>query len=173
MAGDLWESALNVHPDGLSELKGKRKRLLRADDHDFDEVAESVKKIPIQQIHRHRFDLRNRMGTALRGLQRFDRLGGIREAYALAFFKKSEEVDEALKDQAFDWLSAVRNLIVHRAGIVDQTYKEKSQYLTMLPKAEIGSPILLDGARVTALMMATIVCARKLLVAVDNWVSTN
>jgi hypothetical protein len=64
-------------------------------------------------------------------------------------------------------------LIVHRAGIVDQTYYDKSKYLTVIPKAEIGDPILLNGSRVSALMLATIVTSSELLKAVDDWIWAN
>jgi hypothetical protein len=67
----------------------------------------------------------------------------------------------------------VRNLIVHRAGIADQTYQQKCKYLTSIPKAELGHPILLDGPYLSGLMLAAIVTSHELLKAVDDWIREN
>jgi hypothetical protein len=147
MAGDLWESAVNVHPNGLSELKGRRNRLLKTAERqqpaEERDDSTNLKTLPLWQVQRHQFDLRNKMGTALKGQRRFDHLAGIREAYALAFFEMSDEIDEALRDDALDALNTVRNVIVHRSGVVDSQYERRSQHLNV-PKAEIGQGISLD-----------------------------
>ena len=178
MAGDLWEAALNVHPSGLSELKGKRKSGQKPSDVNEtpdlrgDDSAESasLKMVPLAELIRHEYEIRGKMGSVPRARQRFDHLAGIREAYRLAFFKNFEQVDAALTDDVIDALNAVRNLIVHRAGVVDETYEKRSRHLD-IPKAPIGQPIFLDGEIVAKLMESVISSSLHLLVAVDEWIA--
>jgi hypothetical protein len=180
MASDLWAAALNIHPVGLAELKGRRKRLLTDDEASSAEVdaangdvdKDNIKTVPLSEILRHEFKIEHAMGNVLRTRRRFDHLAGIKEAYALAFFKKSEKIDAILKDKSFEALNAVRNLIVHHAGIVDRTYERKAKYLD-IPNAPIGFPIFLDGETVMKLMRSVIVCSFNLITAVDDWIAEN
>jgi hypothetical protein len=174
MASDLWEAALNAHPDLLSELKGDRKRILRSDEKN-DSILDIEKgsTVPAHLLTRHRYDKLASLGSALRGLQSFDSLTGIRMAYGVAFHKRSDAVDEALKDESFDTLSALRNVIVQRASIADQCYKTRSEHLPNLPKAAVGNVVRLEGGKVGALMMLTMHHSHKLLIAVYDWVVNN
>ena len=66
------------------------------------------------------------MGTVQREQLELDSLKGIREAYSRAFDKPFEkDIDESLADRDLDTLQAVRNLLVHRAGIADQKYLDR------------------------------------------------
>jgi hypothetical protein len=171
MAGDLWETALNVHPNILAQLRGKKKRQDAGPDEDDDD-KENKKYVPLSEILRFQYDLRNNMGSVHRRQRLFDRLSGIREAYSQAFSKDFADVDKALSPQGIDALNAVRNLIVHRSGVVDQDYERKCKYLPV-PKAELGKPILLDGEITRGLMLPVIVAAFDLLKAVDRWFGAN
>lgn len=128
------------------------------------------KLVSLDLIHRNQFDLRQKMGTVLRDRFEFSRLEGIREAYAAAFHKNSDHIDAALSDDALDALSAVRNVIVHRAGIADTEYLRRSKHLK-LPPANAGAPIHLDGQIVVNLVRPAFACGSKLIGAVDDWIS--
>jgi hypothetical protein len=180
MAGDLWEAALNVHPGTLSALNGRRKRLLSDADKEDDTEGEraerrdedSAKYVRLGQIQRHQFDLRSKMGTVLRGNRRFDHLAGIREAYALAFSKKHEDIDSCLMNPILDGLNAVRNVIVHRSGRADITYERKCRGLP-IPQCREGEAVALDPRTIRDLMVRIIVCSNTLLSAVDDWIATH
>lgn len=174
MAGDLWETAVNVHPKTLAELKGKKKRKENPDDEDEETVSpkENLKQVLLSEILRHQYDIRNKMGSVHREQRRFDTLSGIREAYRMAFCKKYADVDAALDDKSIDAVNAVRNLIVHRSGIVDQDYEKQSKFLP-IPKAKQGEPILLDGEIAMDLMIPIIKKAIGLIHAVDEWIAAN
>ena len=179
MAGDLWQTAVNLHPRTLAELKGARKRLLKGVDDDApssddrdDPDRRNKRSVPLNDILRYEYDIRDKMGTVLRNSLRFDYLTGIREAYALAFSKKFDAIDAILKHESFDALSSIRNLIVHRSSIVDSTYEQRTKYLK-IPIAPLGSQICLDGETVRDLMQSVIVCSLHLIVAVDDWVASN
>lgn len=171
MAGDLWEAALNGHPKGLSELKGtkKPKTTTRGESEQFD--TRDAKPIALEWLHRYGFDLREKMGTALRSNQRFDSLAGIRESYMRAFYKKSESIEEVLNDSALDALSAVRNVLVHRSGAVDDEYARRAKYLP-IPIGPIGTRIEMDGDVVHKLVAPVSQRSIDLIVAVDSWLMT-
>jgi hypothetical protein len=177
MAADLWEAALNTHPHGLAELKGKRKRMFvgsgDADDDDTATAPGESRSVSLALIHRHDFEIRNRMGSILRATQRFDHLAGMREAYGLAFHKNFAAIQVALQNEALDGLNAVRNLIVHRNGVVDSTYEKRAKHLK-IPKAAVGESIALDAkALVYDLLAPLLVCSLDLLTAADDWVASN
>lgn len=178
MAGDLWEAALNTHPQGLAELKGKRRRLLKggdeapsSDDDTLDD-KDGIRSVPLPELIRHEFKIEKRMGSVLKTRRRFDHLPGIREAYALAFFKKSDAIDDLLKYDGLDALNAVRNLLVHRAGVVDYAYERKAKYLA-IPQAPVGSTIFLDGEIIKDMITSIIILSMKLVVEVDAWIDEN
>jgi hypothetical protein len=175
MAGDLWESALNVHPAGLSNLAGKASRLRKTNKTpaiNSSGGSSDPKLVPLSLIQTNQFDLRNKMGTILKERFAFSRLEGIREAYASAFYKNHSQIDAALSDDALDALSAVRNVIVHRGAIADAEYVKKTQYLKLpIGKAGVGAIVPLDGEVVVNLIAPAIGSATKLLGAVDDWIS--
>jgi hypothetical protein len=172
MAGDLWEVALNIHPSILAELRGKRKRPENRTPDSNAEDKESQKSVQLSEILRYQFDLREKMGSVHRNQRRFDSLSGIREAYRLAFSRNYEIIDEAVDYNGLDALNAVRNLIVHKAGIVDREYLKRADTLN-IPVAEVGKPILLDGNLVMEMMISVISGSNRLIVGVDDWIATN
>jgi hypothetical protein len=112
------------------------------------------------------------MGTILRDRYNFSRLDGIREAYSAAFFKKSAQVDAALSDKSLDALSSVRNLIFHRSAVVDNEYRDRSKHLS-IPRAEVGTTLLIDGETAAKLVRPVLNCSTDLLSSVDNWIVSN
>lgn len=177
MAADLWESAINVHPSTLAELKGAKTRITKGSpsndiDEDLDEDTKTAQSIPLSEVTRHQYKIENLMGTVLKTRRRFDSLGGIREAYSRAFSKKSDAIDGALRDPILYQLSAIRNLIVHRAGKVDTAYKSKSGNFE-IPIAVINDHIAPDGIAVAEIITRTVKCAMNLSRAVDIWIEEN
>jgi hypothetical protein len=172
MAGDLWEAALNAHPGVLADLAGDPKRLVGRGQRQRaqENWQTNSKQVPLNQLQRHQYDIRNKMGTILRPKFSFDSLDGTREAYAVAFSKHYGHLDMELKNTSFDSLSALRNVIVHRGGVTDEEYKRKTSGLTLLPKISIGEFIMLDGLTVTRLLSAAERSAIDILRIVDDWI---
>ena len=114
------------------------------------------------------------MGTIFRRQRRFEftRLSSVREAYSCAFSEKSSRIDAALANKSLDALSAIRNILIHKAGKADAEYIKQSSYLK-IPKTPIGSPVLLDGQNVAELIGAAIASAKSLFIGVDDWLRHN
>jgi hypothetical protein len=111
LAGDLWEAAVNCHPQTLATLDSKSATA--------DAKGEG-KSLPMFFLERYHYDLREKMGTILKEHRcNFQKLDGIIKAYRLAFPKMCEvSAEDFWANRDVKSLSATRNVIVHRAGPV-------------------------------------------------------
>jgi hypothetical protein len=171
LAGDLWEAALNIDPDGLALLKGKPRRHANASSpgtsrpRQKDEVSKSV---DLDLIKFHGFDLRTKMGTVLRGRYEFSRLSKIRDAYFAAFDRESGQIEAAIMHESWDALSALRNLIVHKASVIDDEYLRRAKDLK-IPQGLKGHDIILDGEIAVGIIKPAFGSAVRLITGVDHW----
>jgi hypothetical protein len=178
LAGDLWETAINEKPNQLAQLSGYTKRLRKGKQPPLDSSLSSSdrregKSVKLEFLQYYNWDLTGKMGTVLKSKCDFARLEGIRNAYAEAFSKEADDIDKILLNDALDILSALRNVIVHRGGVADKEYVEKSVYLSGLPLAGIGQPIPIDGRVAAHAIDEVILCCAKLVDAVDVWLANN
>lgn len=175
-AGDLWEVVLNIHPRGLSDLNGEKNRFRKGaakgvTSEDKINRTES-QSVSLTLVQKYQYDLSAKMGSILKEDRRvnFVKLEGIREAYARAFFKDSDTIDRALNNPALDALSLVRNVLIHRAGVVDSEYVARSQKFVLAPNAKLGEILNLDGIIVSDLIRGSIMASSDLVIAVDKWI---
>jgi hypothetical protein len=159
LAEELWEAALNAHPMELAALRGGVKR----------QPKDRDKSVSLSELEKFKYDLSQHMGTILKRKYNFDRLEEIREAYVAAFEGDGNEVIDVLKHPSLDALSAVRNVIVHNGGIVDEDFLQKTQYLPEQILKPLGEFILLDGLIVASLVRPFMTNGWNLIGAVDNW----
>jgi hypothetical protein len=151
MAGDLWETAINVNPQELAKRSGE-------------------KQIPMSMVLKYRFDLSKSMGSILKAKYPFDRLSGIRDAYKEVF---GSEFADVLEDQRLDALSIVRNNFVHNGGVIDAEYLRRSNVLPKSAIGELGSPIPIDGELVCGLINPVLKLGNALIAGVDRWLVAN
>jgi hypothetical protein len=176
--GDLWEAALNAHPAQLATLKGSPSRIKRLhattkSNATSNSRPSESKQVPLDSIESHQFDIRTKMGTILRQRFEFTKLASVREAYSSAFDHKSSRIDAALGSNSLDALSAMRNVLVHKAGRADDEYVKRCAYLPTLPKTPKSQPILLNGKIIVGLIRPCLENARNLMTAVDDWIAEN
>ena len=182
LAGDLWESALNLHPYGLSELKGKRPKKKRKT---MSEVSKQPPDLPeekdeqeepedrwlkVRGLQRFNYNLSQSMGTVLKHRFNFTRLERCRDAYYAAFHKDNDAILIAIDNQAIDALKEVRNLIVHRAGRADEEFWKKTRKIPDLSSISINQQLPIDGSLVKALVAPVIGHCANLILAVNKWV---
>jgi hypothetical protein len=172
-AGDLWEAALNYRPQGLADLNGNKRYKKRGDRRVIDESSKSEKLVRLDTIRSYGWDTKNKMGSILREKFAFTTLGGIREAYEAAFYKKYDDIDKTILDDCFDQLSALRNVIVHKSAIADTEYVRRVREIPALPKFDVGEKIQLHGKTVADLIHASSQRTFALLCVVDQWLVTN
>jgi hypothetical protein len=130
------------------------------------------------KVTRGKYDLADKMGTLLAEATRvqFTTLEAIREAYSLAFSEKvrrakTSQIDAALASKGFDTLSAVRNLIVHKAGVADEEYKGKDWCLPTSLQLREKEKLQLDGEKCRDLVAPVAQACVGLIKSVDSWLT--
>jgi hypothetical protein len=112
---DAWVTAVNLQPLPL----GHRSVLaLRGDG-----VADGItsKRVSVGLLAKYGFGLRDKIGTILAGKYDFTGTDGMRAAYSAAFGKE-EIIESALSSDQLSRLEAIRHVIAHRAGLVDEEF---------------------------------------------------
>lgn len=177
MAGDLWEQALNDHPNVLSKLSGSFRQWKHPKATSGGDGGESNKpddddkrQVRISYLERFGFDLSNAMGTALRGKYNFTVLKSTRQAYAEAFSDRLDEIKDALSEKCLDHLSAIRNVIVHRAAIADKVFLNEVGGSGLFAGTKEGDPVILTGAATSQLIRQVFKRSIDLIAAVDKWI---
>lgn len=164
MAGDLWETAVNIHPQTLAALKGL-----------LQQGKSEGKALPMSYLERYGYDLRRKMGTILRDHRcRFVSLDDIVTSYRLAFPERGPLNSEAFwDDRDLKSAVAIRNLLVHKAGMVDKEFKDKTGHDDRLKHWTPNSRFRLDGSLSGQLMDGLVGFGFKLIGAVDEWLTAN
>jgi hypothetical protein len=174
-AGDLWELALNVHPFILAELNGIRGRIekgLKQEKKRDSDKKKVVKLEDIRQATDGTYALQDKMGTFLRNYsESFTSLKSIWSAYSAAFSVDSAEIDDVLKREPLQVLSAVRNTLVHKAGKADTDYVNFLAKHPSAPPATLGRAVRLDGRIVADLVGPAIHACIDLLKGVEGWIA--
>jgi len=112
------------------------------------------------------------MGTILKDKFNFDRLDGIREAYSEAFHTDGSAISAVVQDKALDALSVLRNVIVHRNGVADETYVRRAKSL-QIPQLSSGERLQLTGELTVQTIESVVSCGGLLLKVVSDWVSAH
>jgi hypothetical protein len=185
LAGDLWTAAVNAHPHTLSEMKGKLvkweiPKAARGTEEKERESgnkkgAEAGPQISIKWLQFHNYNVSQKMGTLLRQRRSadFQTVWDIRDAYARAFESDYSAIRDSLADESIDYLSALRNVLVHKAGNADTKFTEDIAGCQHFASISETDPVILDGEIVADLLWAVVNKAGALLSAVDAWLVRN
>jgi hypothetical protein len=159
VASDAWEVALNNGSPSLAQ------RAVSTVPEEPGEI--SSRQIPFGLAAKHNFDLRNCLGSVLK--QKFDFTGvsGIKKAFKSVFLD-TNELFEILDEPLLTELEITRNLIAHRAGVVDDEYNRRT--LNQLPT---GTVLELDDARAGELCEKAAKGGIAILLFVDDWLKDN
>ena len=157
--GDLWEAALNCHPQELSQLKGRRS-------------GAEQPKMDISHIHRHDYNLAEVMGTLLKDRYKFTNYHSIKDAYSDAFARDFPDIDTIIPPE-IDALDCARNLLVHRAGIVDDKFIGRTRNSGLFGQLAVGDQMPVNGPIFSTFSVATATAAASLYRAVDDWIAAH
>jgi len=186
MAGVLWEFALNKHPVHLAELSGKPKDpfkgLLEGGKTKQPPNApkeQERKWMRMDDLKKHTYDVSSHMGEILKHRFQWTSLPGIREAYVEAFKVDSDAVIDAIMHISLDALSAIRNVIAHKNGIIDCEFLTKFGRCKLIPElgevARLGKDdkIFITGDILAWLLENTNNQGLNLMKAVDDWLQNH
>jgi hypothetical protein len=172
MASDLWEQCLNQFPK-LAFIA------MDAEVDPDDDEAEIERKrrikfsLPNSFVQEQGLNLENKMGGLLRQRWDFQRLASIEDAYLKVFQDSKQDIERIFENLSLECLSAVRNIIVHKAGIADEKFTWQVKKHTTLKAVAKGEFVPIDGILVKELVSASIDQGRALLDFVDKWLKNH
>lgn len=112
---DTFEFHLNRNPGSTRALVA----------HPTTRKRFEAEKLSLETLVEHGFDLSERIGTVLVAKQDFSDLPTLKSVYGV-LFPRSTELHQGLADRNLWLLSQRRHLIVHRRGVVDQSYLDST-----------------------------------------------
>jgi hypothetical protein len=160
LASDLWITAVNKRPKTLGQ------RAIGQISNSPDGVELSAHAISFRILAERDFDLRSCLGTVLKPAFDFTRVEGIQRAYRCLFGK--DDVTLCLGGDTLKELQIHRNLLVHKAGIVDAPFKA-----VVKTPVKIGERMLYDGPEACRLADTAIQSAARLATLVGEWLTNN
>ena len=101
----------------------------------------------------------------------FRRRDAFRESYKLAF-QSDAVIDRLLAKPALDAVALIRNLLVHKSGIVDSEFRKHGPMVPLLlPFQDIaeGQPIQISGTDVLLMLDPALEAGFALIERVDEW----
>ncbi|MDB5079574.1 MAG: hypothetical protein JWP00_1498 [Chloroflexi bacterium] len=171
MAGDLWVSLVNNNPhefgDKAFNLPVSEQAKQRGEIAAKQPEGLANKLIEYRFLAEHDFDLKNKMGTILRDKFDFTGVYGVITAYSTIFPEKRADFSRILDKKELKLLMKTRNLIVHKAGIVDNVYQKETREFDP-PSMELGKPLFLDEQETANFVDTGIKAGIELISFIDN-----
>jgi hypothetical protein len=154
---DAWVTAVNLRPFPLGHHS-----LLALGSDAVAGSGISSKQISVGVLAKHGFDLRDKIGTIIAEKYDFTGTNGMRAAYAAAF-DKEEIIDSALSSDELSRLEAIRHVIAHRAGLVDEEFIRR----TGGEGQTVGSLLSINGKTLCELIDSAIKATTTVLRHID------
>ena len=175
LSEDLWEAALNAHPTVLGELKGKLKSQFKGagpEATNLQTPSEPTLRISFNELQTCKFNVRSRLGTILKGRNDigFRSIYDIRASYHRAFCQQNATIVDILDTPGLQYAAAVRNLLIHKRGIVDKEFNEQTASIPGAVQVRAGDTFLLTGTLCAELSDHCRNCAVLLVNAVHGWI---
>jgi hypothetical protein len=168
VATDAWVAAVNARPMQLW------KKAWDAPGAEGQAEGLDGKSVPVGLPAKYGFDLRGHLGDLLKTRFDFTSVSGIEKAYRDTL-GVSEAMKRSLDSVTLRGLEVIRNVVVHRGGVVDQAFKDRVRKFEAQEGVEyaVGSPLPLDGRVVSKLVAAALEAGCDLLRFVDDWLADN
>jgi hypothetical protein len=187
LAGDLWERAVNKHPDGLAKLTGKwpkavlqqqkkaGKLRVSASSLASPQVQEPTEKMMKLEVLADRgFNVSDQMGTIWRNERyNFQMLQSIREAFVEAFWADHHDIRASILDPSIKALNLARNVIVHKGAIIDPEFMEGADGMRIFDSEVLGKPLTINTIKLRDLTVPVVKASYNLLRAVGMWLMSH
>lgn len=159
---DLWLGAVNLRSGRLS---GNLVKMFGA------------KNVKLSTLMQSKYDVKTELGMFLKeqGIVTFQTLDGIRDAYDRGFgdTEGSGPPSPLTGNRSIVKASKVRNLIAHRAGLVDEVFVSEVKGFQEFDYCEIGQYLKITGPIACSLIDSCVTTAVKSVVYVDDWITTH
>lgn len=174
LASDIWIKSVNSRPLTLGKQAATKPTFIEATDGATERKNnQQERSLTMKELADSGFDVSSKIGTILRrkGVVNFDLFHNIIRAYELIFDKKIRSAFD--KEPDLQVVSLVRNLLAHRAGIIDNKFIEKLPNGNSELRLSVGSRIVLTGPMVCSYIDSLVLCSTELLRFVDDWLKVN
>ena len=159
VAKDLWIAAVNASPSKLGQ-----EAFRTLEDNDLDNSL-TRKQVSVGLLARHGFDLRTKLGVVLEHRFDFTSVSGIEKAYC-TLFGRTEKLREMFSDPRPAKVEAMRHVIVHRAGYVDERYVTRCGQ-----PIKLGEKLLIGGPEFTNLAERSVELGCELIQHIDDFLT--
>ena len=99
----------------------------------------------------------------------------LRDAYTRVFFEHADSINNALNDEHLRCLAALRNVIVHKAGVCDKEFIDEMKTVRQIPGFPAtynpGERLQLNGQGLFNLLLPALKSVVNLIKAVDVWLT--
>jgi hypothetical protein len=186
VASDSWVAAVNSRPRTLAKftLEHPGKKSKRKND-GLKNDGQQEPTLPFATLSEHDFDVSAAMGRILVDRDRvsFDSFYDIQDSYLRAFrvaedpkLRPNASLSRLFSDAEKDvrTTEAIRNLLVHQGGVVDQKFIDHISKTT-IPRESVGlnCELGIDCEMSARHAMSALVFAKSLLVFVDDWLHSH
>lgn len=131
---DLWETSLNI--GNKLVMKTTLSNINNIDRiNNFSGIQ--GKSINLDYLAQYNYNVANKLGSILVNKFDFSSVYGIKDAYLCAF-PRSATIKKALENKELVQLEARRHIIVHKAGVIDDTFCKKTNVNKKLTGNKLG-----------------------------------
>ncbi len=179
VATDLWIASVNARTSlATNAMKATRKGAsadATKEESDTAKQKANPQVVRVDLLAKYKFDFKNQVGYIV---WREDRLGfntlkDLQHTYRAAFGQITQKWFNEPLHADLVYLEAMRQVIVHRGGKVDDYFRERVTDHPVLSKLKTGDPLPLDGEMAAKNAELALVCGFKLVNSVDDWLMTN
>jgi hypothetical protein len=106
----------------------------------------------------------------------FRSLKRIKESYEQSFASRNNDIMLVLNNPWLEYLAAVRNILIHKNGKVDQEYWNQTESLKKMPEVvrpPVSAKFPISGTLACLLTDYAVECGVALIVAGNDWILTN
>jgi hypothetical protein len=166
-AGDLWEQSLNTCPEPWAIAALSAEPDTRGES--FGALSNFIHDLIVDRETDRPGSLIRRAGKY--NLQIFP---GIIRAYVAVFGKDAKSLFQKEPFRLLQVLCAIRNLLVHRAGLVDRQFLDAADEFSEefkhcgIEAPELGRPLAIEGLMVSKLILATSVATAELFKFIEE-----
>src|SRR5262249_10263580 len=125
-------------------------------------------------LQKNGFDLKFKMGTVLKDYRKnlvsFRALDDITTAYRLAFCQQGKAILGILTAPQLKYAAAVRNLLIHKRGIIDGQFIEQCAGIPDIPQLKENERLPITGKLCAILSDACHYSSIELILAVHGWI---
>jgi hypothetical protein len=187
LATDLWVAMVNARPESLGKNAFLAPKRGRGDARETSEEGSSREKghkkprpsIPFDALGKRDFDLSHSLGDYISSTDKFNfnRLSGMRAAYTAAFKADGKDLFKNVfcdpSDYGMRALELVRNVIVHRAGVVDAWFVKQAAGIALWAGLKEDGVVQVGAQRLHDFGISVSDLGSKMILFASDWLTNN